>query len=833
MTTNLKILVPEDTINYVKNPSVRYDTTGWTAVGSSISRVLSYALFGIASLKVVTSGLATREGTYYRVNDLSGISEPVTASAYVRGTGVVHLRLIEGLGKEWISDVVSLRPDRWSRLSASGFSTGSNDMRVYIETDTLPKAITFYATAVQMERKAYPTTYCDGDQPGCRWNIMNSSSNSSRSAYTRQGGKWVDLAGPCREDDDIYVTTLSGMGMAPLVNNVQPWALSPGSYYQNTKVLNRTITFSFNVKNPNMHSIEKPDLSKLHELRQQLIDIFKPDVTGSDEPFLLSYQEGERELFIPVRYEAGLEGDWDVRNSWVNSFPIRFVAVDPLFFENNLDAYALTFQTAKKVYGIVGRINGVWDWLNGGLGGGIGDGSSKCLSFSPRGILYSGGLMNGKINYGVGPGAGAAIVYWDGSTWTNLFAGVTSDLVNSMAIAPNGDIYATGNFTTIGGVAANRVAKWNGTTWSALGTGLNGIGYVIKIAPNGDIYVGGAFTTAGGLNRYYIARWDGGTWQSVGPYNGLNSYVYDIEISQDGSVIYVGGPFTDQYSLAGNALLRIASYSPSLNTFSAMGSGFDNVVSCISLTSLGIVYAAGNFTLSGSTTVNHIARWNGATWIPLGTGLSDYVRTMAISPSGEIAVGGDFLTAGGVGARFFALWNGSTWVSPDIYFSSPPGHIDIVTYSPSGDLYVAGTYIGYLNDPPTYINEYYTTYYTAINYIVNTGTAESKPKVYLYGSGKLRWLENQTTGKRVYFNLDILTGEEIMIDFGQGTIMSTVRGNLSYSILLGSDFGDFTLVPGTNKIAALMYSDVGASMYIYNQPKHWSADGTVNAGALS
>ena len=47
----------------------------------------------------------------------------------------------------------------------------------------------------------------------------------------------------------------------------------------------------------------------------------------------------------------------------------------------------------------------------------------------------------------------------------------------SMALAVSGsDLYAGGRFTTAGGIAANRIAKWNGSSWSALGSGMNGVG---------------------------------------------------------------------------------------------------------------------------------------------------------------------------------------------------------------------------------------------------------------------------------------------------------------------------------------------------------------------
>jgi hypothetical protein len=53
----------------------------------------------------------------------------------------------------------------------------------------------------------------------------------------------------------------------------------------------------------------------------------------------------------------------------------------------------------------------------------------------------------------------------------------TDDIV--FAVAQLGtDIYVGGRFTTVGGITANHIAKWNGTTWSSLGTGAtNGVDY--------------------------------------------------------------------------------------------------------------------------------------------------------------------------------------------------------------------------------------------------------------------------------------------------------------------------------------------------------------------
>ncbi len=81
-----------------------------------------------------------------------------------------------------------------------------------------------------------------------------------------------------------------------------------------------------------------------------------------------------------------------------------------------------------------------------------------------------------------------------------------NDRVSALAISGT-DLYAGGYFTNAGGVVANYLAKWNGSSWTALGSGMNRYGYVYALRVSGsDLYVGGAFTTAGGRVSGYIAR---------------------------------------------------------------------------------------------------------------------------------------------------------------------------------------------------------------------------------------------------------------------------------------------------------------------------------------
>jgi hypothetical protein len=98
------------------------------------------------------------------------------------------------------------------------------------------------------------------------------------------------------------------------------------------------------------------------------------------------------------------------------------------------------------------------------------------------------------------------------------------------------DLYAGGDFQTSGGVTADRIAKWNGSVWSALGTEM--IGSVGALAVIGtDLYAGGVFTPANGGPANNIAKWNGSVWSALG--TGMNSPVLALAVSS--TDLYVGG----------------------------------------------------------------------------------------------------------------------------------------------------------------------------------------------------------------------------------------------------------------------------------------------------
>ncbi|MCP4246482.1 MAG: hypothetical protein GY778_05485, partial [bacterium] len=105
------------------------------------------------------------------------------------------------------------------------------------------------------------------------------------------------------------------------------------------------------------------------------------------------------------------------------------------------------------------------------------------------------------------------IARWDGTSWSPLGSGMNGQ-VRALTVY-NGDLIAGGNFTTAGDVFANNIARWDGTSWSVLGSGMDGQVRALTVY-NGDLIAGGYFETAGGTPANHVARWDGATWSALG-----------------------------------------------------------------------------------------------------------------------------------------------------------------------------------------------------------------------------------------------------------------------------------------------------------------------------
>ncbi|HVZ40504.1 MAG TPA: hypothetical protein VHI13_14590 [Candidatus Kapabacteria bacterium] len=269
--------------------------------------------------------------------------------------------------------------------------------------------------------------------------------------------------------------------------------------------------------------------------------------------------------------------------------------------------------------------------------------------------------------------------------------------VYATAVAPNGDLYVGGEFSHIGGISANRIARWDGSSWMPLGTGIPaGTVYAIAFS-GGDVIVGGHFRGAGDVKATNIARFSGNMWLAFGDITkeGLDSTVLAIAVK--GNDIYVGGNFT--YAGNQDVLNYIAVWDIADTVFVPLDDGtrrgMDGGITTMAFVDDDL-YVGGAFTKAGGTNASRIARWNGTAWSSLTSGVgaqgsAPFVTALAVRDT-AIFVAGTFAFAGGKPMKNIAQWStrSNAWYTVGgAGFDS--GSIRVAV-SPAGTLFVSGLF---------------------------------------------------------------------------------------------------------------------------------------------
>jgi hypothetical protein len=307
--------------------------------------------------------------------------------------------------------------------------------------------------------------------------------------------------------------------------------------------------------------------------------------------------------------------------------------------------------------------------------------------------MFNGSLVAGGSFQIAGGTLASRVARWDGSTWTALGSGVSGP-VNAL-VTWNGALYAGGAFTTAGGVTVNGIARWDGSTWTGLGTGMSGESspgsgmQVLALAVHdGALYAAGSFDHAGGVPALGVARWDGSNWAPLG--SGISGTLYAL--ADYGGSLIVGGRFT---SAGGTPANHIARWDGTV--WNAMGSGMNGYEPAV-LTLMvwnEDLYAGGEFGDAGGVQALDIARWNGVSWSAVGAGLNGWVTGIG-SYGGALVATGSFISPGGNIAR----WNGSSWtplgsglLAYNICFEGYPCYVGRSLFNVGNDLVVGGPFI--------------------------------------------------------------------------------------------------------------------------------------------
>jgi hypothetical protein len=238
------------------------------------------------------------------------------------------------------------------------------------------------------------------------------------------------------------------------------------------------------------------------------------------------------------------------------------------------------------------------------------------------------------------------VARWDGFEWQPLGTGTgpitTATKVLALARMPNGDLVAAGDFTTMDGQPCARIARWNGTSWLPIGSGINGPVSELLVMPNGDLIAAGTFNQAGTQVADRIARWDGSTWSAVG--NGLAAgAILGLAVLPNGDLV-VGGTHT-------LGLMRLV--AGAWQSLPGFDTTFSSTYRSLAVLPNGSLAVSGNFRISG--VVHGLAIVTGAVATPFPQPFASTSGILLAAANGDLVYGGDAANA------VLGRWNGTSW----------------------------------------------------------------------------------------------------------------------------------------------------------------------------
>ncbi len=273
--------------------------------------------------------------------------------------------------------------------------------------------------------------------------------------------------------------------------------------------------------------------------------------------------------------------------------------------------------------------------------------------------LWAGGSFTA-----VGTTLAAGVAHWNGTAWSAAGSGFNGPVTGLVADS-SGTISVCGNFTASGSTAIGSVAQWNGTGWIALGSGFSGgtggtrLDHIVA-GPSGSLVVSGSFTSAGGVAASDIAEWSGGSWHALGA--GLSAPPAAIAIDSGGSV-YAPDP----------AASTIQRFSGGVWIAQPAIPG-DTGVTAIAIDSIGDFWAAAS--------TGQVYELTGGAWTAIGFGPG-----LAGTPVTSLFIGAADVVTATSGLGTFTL-AGSAWTQIDSALAS--NFATEVTVDASGNTYRVG-----------------------------------------------------------------------------------------------------------------------------------------------
>ena len=261
-----------------------------------------------------------------------------------------------------------------------------------------------------------------------------------------------------------------------------------------------------------------------------MIIVLVPKLSAGPATIVVTTEAGEASAAI--NYDPSRNPS-DRRYTEVTSFNAANLSEQTVFDFGELPGGSVltvgSFQDAGNVptADCVATWNGV-SWS--GLGSdGHGDGAIDCdnslgyrvaeASVTSDGHIFIRGnfRLRGSVNE-------YAIAQWDGTTWRGLLEfGQFAGSVTQLEAHSRSRVYIGGSFLDLDAqVDCNHLGMWDGVGWTCPGSApgapaFNNPVAGLTLAPSGSLYVIGYFTAAGGVvNADHLAKWDGSSWSAVG-----------------------------------------------------------------------------------------------------------------------------------------------------------------------------------------------------------------------------------------------------------------------------------------------------------------------------
>jgi len=392
-----------------------------------------------------------------------------------------------------------------------------------------------------------------------------------------------------------------------------------------------------------------------------------------------------------------------------------------------------------------------WETLGNGTNGTV----RSLYADSVTGKLFVAGTFNRA-----GDSVSRGIATWNGNAWDSLGKGIDPYLVATVP-SPTDAIFRYGNDVFVGGafdhvgdsVVAHSIARWDGTTWHNAGDANSSV--LDFMLYDSMLLAVGFFDTIGGIAAHRMALYDGVQWMPFydDPIDLLGIWhVYDAIEYQD--QLYITGNFSQVDSL--KEIMRWDG-----NNWLSVGGGIkgDAWVNDTEVFQ-GELYVGGHFFEQDGNEGSFIMSWNGERWRSIGG--PDWFVTDMLVWHDALWVAGAFSSVDGIPAQFIARWDGQQWCMLDDVFDNKISHLAIYQ-----DELIAAAAFDSINEQPfnniaRWVDHSWADTCSAPLGIEDNITSSQSDELLVYPTPAQNWITVSEAGPAAQYVLYDLYGQVVL-----------------------------------------------------------------------